>query len=42
MTPPFVEKTITEHAELSDEFVEWVNNLVDWEVESRVGYSKRD
>jgi hypothetical protein len=30
-----------EHATLSDEFIEWMNEFVDWEVESRIGYYKR-
>ncbi|KAL9182119.1 hypothetical protein ACHAXT_012771 [Thalassiosira profunda] len=32
---------ITHHDELPVEFVEWMNEYVDWEVEKRVGYHKR-
>ena len=35
-------KRITEHAELSKDFIKWMNKFVDWEVESRIGYSKRE
>ena len=33
---------ITNHSKISDEFIEWMNEFVDWEVESRIGYYKRD
>ena len=35
------EKRITKHASLSDEFIDWMNKYVDWEVESRIGYYRR-
>ncbi len=34
-------KPITKHAELPNEFIEWMNEFVDWEVESRIGYHSR-
>ena len=35
------EKRITKHAKLPDEFIDWMNEFVDWEVESRIGYYRR-
>ena len=35
-------KHITKHAELSDELIDWMNKYVDWEVESRIGYYRRE
>ena len=32
---------ITNHSKLSDEYIDWMNKFVDWEVESRIGYSRR-
>lgn len=32
---------ITNHTSLSDEFIDWMNEFVDWEVESRIGYYRR-
>ena len=34
-------KRITKHAKLSDEFIDWMNEFVDWEIESRIGYYRR-
>ena len=36
------EKKITKHSKLSAEFIDWMNEFVDWEVEGRIGYYKRD
>ncbi|KAL3816214.1 hypothetical protein ACHAXA_001270, partial [Cyclostephanos tholiformis] len=36
-----MEKRLTKHGELSKDFITWMNRFVDWEVESRIGYSKR-
>ncbi len=35
-------KPITKHAELPDEFIDWMNKFVDWEVESRIGYTTEE
>ena len=35
-------KKITKHSELPDEFIDWMNEYVDWEVESRIGYYRRN
>ena len=35
-------KSITKHAELPDEFINWMSKYVDWEVESRIGYYRRE
>ncbi len=34
-------KKITKHAELPEGFIDWMNEFVDWEVESRIGYHRR-
>jgi len=34
-------KPITKHSKLPDEFIDWMNEFVDWEVEGRIGYHKR-
>jgi len=35
-------KPITKHRELPVEFIKWMNEFVDWEIESRIGYVKRE
>ena len=32
---------ITKHGDLSDDYVKWMDQYVDWEVESKIGYSRR-
>ena len=32
---------ITEHDDLSDDYVKWMDQYVDWDVESKIGYSRR-
>ena len=34
-------KALVHHDKLSPEFIKWMNNYVDWEVESMLGYTKR-
>jgi hypothetical protein len=34
-------KRITKHRELSRDFIRWMSIYVDWEVEGKIGYSKR-
>ena len=34
-------KPITKHSKLPDDFIDWMNKFVDWEIESRIGYHKR-
>ena len=34
-------KPITIHEKLPQEFIDWMNKYVDWEVENRIGYQKR-
>lgn len=34
-------KPITNHSKLPDEFIDWMSEFVDWEVESRIGYHRR-
>jgi len=36
-----VEKQIRIHRELPSDFIKWMNRFVDWEVEGRLGYSRR-
>jgi hypothetical protein len=36
-----VEKRITKHRELSPDLIRWMSRYVNWEVEGRIGYSKR-
>eukprot|EP00986_Skeletonema_menzelii_P007034 scaffold2683_cov217-Skeletonema_menzelii.AAC.2 len=35
-------KKITKHADLPDDFIDWMNKFVDWEVESRIGYTTEE
>jgi hypothetical protein len=35
------EKRITKHRELSKDLIRWMSRYVDWEVEGKIGYSKR-
>ena len=35
------EKLITKHRELSKDLIRWMSRYVDWEVEGKIGYSKR-
>jgi hypothetical protein len=35
-------KQVVKHGELPVEFIKWMNEFVDWEVESRIGYVKRE
>lgn len=35
-------KKITKHKPLQPEFIRWMNKFVDWEVESKIGYHKRE
>jgi hypothetical protein len=37
-----VKKHITQHRELPKDFIKWMDRFVDWEVESRIGYFKRE
>ncbi len=36
-----MKKRITKHNELTKDYIKWMSRFVDWEVEGRVGYSKR-
>lgn len=35
-------KVITHHKELDPNFIDWMNQYLDWEVESHIGYSRRN
>jgi len=35
-------KTITQHEEVPKEYIKWMNQFVDWEVENQIGYFKRE
>lgn len=37
-----VKKRITKHRELPDDYIQWMNRYVDWDVESRIGYYRRE
>ena len=37
-----VPKVITHHKELDPNFIDWMNQYLDWEVESHIGYSRRN
>ncbi len=34
-------KSITKHRVLPDDFIRWMNRYVDWDIEGRIGYTKR-
>lgn len=34
-------KPITKHAQLPEDYIKWMNEFVDWEAESQIGYFKR-
>ena len=36
------EKAIAKHGKLPPDFIQWMNKYVDWEVESRLGYFRRE